>query len=115
MTDTPETIVQRQLDAYNNRDLEAILAIYADDAEFIEHPGTVLCRGSATLRERFTARFAEPDLHARLVHRIVLGAKVFDQEEITRNFADGVRVLSVVMLYEIRDGRIARAWSIDGS
>ena len=115
MSDSPETIVQRQLDAYNRRDLEAILAIYADDAEFIEHPDTIICRGSAALRTRFAERFAEPNLHARLVHRIVLGAKVFDQEEITRNFRDGVRVLSVVMLYEVRAGRIARAWSIDGS
>lgn len=100
MSESPELIVQRQLDAYNRRDLEAILAIYADDAEFIEHPSTVLCRGRAALRERFTARFAEPDLHARLVQRIVLGAKVFDHEEITRNIDAEVRVLSVVMLYK---------------
>ena len=108
MTTSPEIIIQRQLDAYNSRDLERILSLYAEDAEFIEHPATVLCRGSAALRERFALRFAEPDLHARLLHRIVLEARVFDHEEITRNFSDGVRILSVVMLYEVR------AWSISG-
>lgn len=110
-----EAIVQQQLDAYNNRDLEQILAIYADDAEFIEHPATVMCRGTAALRERFTARFAEPDLHARLLNRIVLGSKVFDHEEVSRTFADGPGMISVVMLYEIREGRIAKAWSISGA
>ena len=114
MTTSPEIIIQQQLDAYNSRDLERILSLYAEDAEFIEHPATVLCRGGAALRERFTLRFAEPDLHARLLHRIVLGARMFDHEEITRNFSDGVRILSVVMLYEVRAGRIARAWSISG-
>ena len=34
----PATLVQRQLDAYNARDLDAILATYADDAEQFEHP-----------------------------------------------------------------------------
>lgn len=114
MIRSAETVVQLQLDAYNRRDLDGILAIYAEDAEFIEHPSTLICRGTQALRERFTARFAEPDLHARLMQRIVLGAKVFDHEEVTRNFSDGIRVLSVVMLYEVRDGRIARAWSISG-
>ncbi len=70
--------------------------------------------GSAALRERFVLRFAEPDLHARLLHRIVLGAKVLDYEEVTRNFKDGVRILSVVMSYEVRVGQIARAGSISG-
>ncbi len=57
MQPDPETIVQRQLDAYNGRDLEALLSIYAEDAEMFEHPATLLARGSAALRERFMARF----------------------------------------------------------
>ena len=30
---SPEVTVQRQLDAFNARDLEALLATYADEAE----------------------------------------------------------------------------------
>jgi len=33
-----EATVQQQLDAYNRRDVEALLAIYADDAQMFEHP-----------------------------------------------------------------------------
>ena len=68
-----EAVVQRQLDAYNARDVDAITATYAEDAQQFEHPATLLATGSAQIRERFAARFQEPNLHARLVQRIVTG------------------------------------------
>ncbi len=69
----PQEIVQQQLDAYNARDIEALLRIYADDAQMFEHPSTLLATGSAELRERFAARFQEPDLRAALRQRLVMG------------------------------------------
>jgi hypothetical protein len=49
----PEAVVQAQLDAYNARDLEALLAIYAHDAEVYEHPAKLVgarhCRPARTL------------------------------------------------------------------
>jgi hypothetical protein len=66
----PEAVVQRQLDAYNARDLDALLAIYADDAEVFEHPATRVATGTEALRARFAVRFQEPNLHARLLNRI---------------------------------------------
>ncbi len=109
-----EQIVQRQLDAYNARDLAALLAVYADDAEFYEHPGKLLARGTAALRERFARRFEEPNLHARLVHRVVAGSMVVDHEEVTRTFPEGPGRLTLVMIYEVEGGRIRRGWSIIG-
>jgi hypothetical protein len=114
MPNDPEAVVQRQLDAYNAKDLEALLAVYADDAEHYEHPHTLLARGTAELRPRFAARFQEPNLHATLVKRIVSGAKVFDHEKVTRTFPEGPGELEVVMIYEVRDGRIAKSWSVAG-
>lgn len=111
----PAAIVQRQLDAYNARDIAALLAIYADDAEIFEHPAQLLARGAAALRERFTARFQEPNLHAALQRRIVLGNFVFDHEIITRTFPEGPGTLEVVMIYEVAAGRIARSWSVPGA
>ena len=109
-----EQVVQRQLDAYNARDLGALLAVYADDAEFFEHSATLLARGTVALRERFALRFQEPNLHARLVHRIVAGKMVVDHEEVTRTFPEGPGTLTLVMIYEVEDGRIRRAWSMVG-
>ena len=111
----PETVVQRQLDAYNARDLDALLAIYADEAEVYEHPSKLLARGSASLRERFALRFTEPNLHAHLLNRIVMGNTVIDHERITRTFPEGAGTLEMVMIYEVQAGRIAKAWSLAGA
>ena len=110
----PESVVQRQLDAYNARDLEALLGIYAPDAELFEHPGTPLARGTAELRVRFAARFTEPGLHAQLLNRIVMGQIVIDHEIVTRCFPEGPGTLALVMIYEVRGDRIAKAWNLPG-
>lgn len=111
----PESVVQRQLDAYNARDLDALLAIYADDAEMFEHPSKLVARGSAELRQRFSLRFQEPNLHAALLNRIVSGATVIDHERVTRTFPEGPGEIELVMIYEIQSGRIAKAWMIAGA
>jgi hypothetical protein len=111
---TPELVVQRQLDAYNARDLEALLATYAADAQAFEHPSKLLASGTAELRQRFTARFQEPNLYAKLLKRIVSGPIVIDQEKVTRTFPEGPGELELVMIYEVIQGRIAKAWSIVG-
>ena len=112
---TPAAVVQRQLDAYNARDVEALMATYADDAEQFEHPAKLLASGQAQLRERFAARFQEPNLHAQLVNRIVAGRIVVDHEIVTRTFPEGPGKLELVAIYEVRDGRIAKAWFIPGA
>jgi hypothetical protein len=103
---TPEAIVQRQLDAYNARDLDALLATYAADARQYEHPATLLAVGSAELRARMAPRLAEPNLHARLLQRVVMGNIVIDHEEVTRTFPEGAGRVDMVAIYEVVDGKI---------
>jgi hypothetical protein len=110
----PATVVQRQLDAYNARDIDGLMAIYAADAGLYEHPDKLLATGTAALRERFAVRFQEPNLHAALLHRVVAGDIVIDHERVTRTFAEGPGTLELVMIYEIKAGRIIRAWTIPG-
>jgi len=112
--DQAAAVVQRQLDAYNARDLDALLAVYADDAQLFEHPATLVAAGSAQLRERFAARFREPNLHAQLLNRLVMGTLVVDRERVTRTFPDGPGTIELIMIYEVRDGRIAKVWSLAG-
>jgi hypothetical protein len=114
-SDSPTAVVQRQLDAYNARDIDALLAVYADDAELYEHPATLLAKGSAALRERFALRFGEPSLHATLLNRIATGSIVIDHERISRTFPEGPGTLELTMIYEVKDGRITRAWTIVGA
>ena len=46
----PAAVVQRQLDAYNARDVDALLATYAADARQFEHPDKRLATGHAEMR-----------------------------------------------------------------
>ena len=107
---SPESVVQRQLDAYNAHDLDALLATYAEDAEQLEHPSTRLALGHAEIRARFATRFAESDPHAVLVNRIVSGHRVVDHERITRTFPEGRGTIELIAIYEVLEGRIRRAW-----
>ena len=91
------------------------MATYAEDARQFEHPSKLLAGGSAQLRERFVARFKEPNLHALLVKRIVAGHVVIDHEEVTRTFPEGTGKIELVAIYEVQNGRIANAWFIFGA
>lgn len=106
--------MQRQLDAFNARDIDALLATYAEDAEMFEHPAKLLAKGAAAFRERFTARFQEANLHAALLSRTVMGQIVVDYEEVSRTFPEGTGKIGLMMIFEVQDDRIARAWSIAG-
>lgn len=111
----PEAVVQRQLDAFNARDIEALLATYAEDAQMFEHPSKLLASGSAAFRERYVARFQEPNLHATLLSRTVMGNIVVDHEEVSRTFPEGAGRINLLMIYDVQNGRITRAWSIAGA
>ncbi|MDB5959388.1 MAG: steroid delta-isomerase [Massilia sp.] len=112
---SPPAVVQAQLDAFNAKDIDALMATYATDAEqFVLH-GERLAQGHEQLRPRYLARFAEPDLHARLLTRTVMGNIVTDLELITRNFEEGKGTLEMLCVYEIVDGRIQRASFASGA
>ena len=113
-SDTPEAVVQRQLDAYNARDTEAWLATYAEEGRQYEHPGKLVATGHAQMRERIAARFQEPNLHAKLLQRSVMGHVVIDHEEVTRTFPEGPGRLELIAIYEVRDGRIQTGSFIAG-
>ncbi len=110
----PEEIVQQQLDAYNAHNLNALMATYADDVRIFEHPTTLLASGSAQLRERFAPRLQEPDLHAHLSNRIVMGRFVVDHERVARTFPDGTGTVELIATYEVVNGRISNAWFLTG-
>ena len=111
---TPESVVQRQLDAYNARDVEGILATYANDARQFEFPAKLLASGTTELRERFAARFQEPNLHAQLLNRTVMGHIVIDHEDVTRTFPEGPGKIQLIAIYEVQAGKIAKAWFMSG-
>ena len=104
------TVVQRHLDAFNARDLDAVVAVYAANAKQYEHPSTVVAQGTAEIRERYRGLFREPNLHARLDRRMTAGSVVIDKMTITRNFPQGPGTVEVVAIHEVQGDRIANIW-----
>lgn len=102
-------LVQRQLDAYNAKDVDAWLSTYASNAEQHMLHGECVAKGHQQIRERVLSRFAEPDLHARLLSRTVMGNVVVDHEVITRNFPEGNGSTEIICVYEIANGLIQKA------
>ena len=106
---SPISVVQAQLDAYNSKDIEALLETYAIDAEQYTLHGERLARGHVEMRPRFLMRFAEPDLHARLLSRTVMSGVVVDHELIIRNFPEGRGTIEMLCVYEVVGSRIQKA------
>lgn len=106
----PEQVIQQQLDAYNGRDIDAFMACWAEDAMYYEHPDTLLASGKGEIRARHIARFKEPSLFGERVKRMMVGNLVIDQEVVTRNLPQGRGKMDVIAIYQVEQGKIAKAW-----
>ena len=104
-------VVQAQLDAYNAKDIDGLLLTYWPDAEQYELHGQLLAKGRPQMRERFLARFAEPDLHTRLLSRTVIENIVVDHEVVTRNLAEGVATVELLSCTRSRTGESGKRLS----
>lgn len=106
ISEGPEQIVQRQVNAYNHHDAHVFAETYATDA-IAYRTGDVL-RSRTAIESAYSKAFAEhPDLHAEIVEREVRGHAVVDRERVS-GFVDG-RTVEATVTYEVRDGLIAGA------
>ena len=108
---SPEAFAQRQLDAYNAKNLDAFVREYTEDVVVYRLPGTEpVLAGKPALAKHYRAnRLNLPKLHTELVNRMVFGNKVIDQERIT-----GVRELpmEVAAIYEVTPSGISKVWFV---
>ncbi len=104
-----EIVVQRQLDAYNARDLVGWLKTYKADAQqHLLHAG-LLAAGHEAIRSRMVDRFNDPALHAQLISRTIMDAIVVDHELVTRSVLNGQETVEMICIYEVHDGLIVKA------
>jgi hypothetical protein len=106
-----EKIVQKQLEAYNKRDLETFCECYHPNI-FVTRlsQNQVICTDKTQFREVYKKLFeASPNLHCEIKSRIIMPSVVIDEELITgrAGTADDFRVVSI---YAFKDGLIERVW-----
>ncbi len=103
--ETPEQIVQRQVNAYNARDIDAFLDTYADAIEIYRFPNTSYMIGKQAMRKRYEPMFENfENLYCDIKNRIVLHNKVIDREYVRR----GDSHAEVIAIYEITDNKISK-------
>ncbi|GLH74174.1 hypothetical protein GETHLI_26760 [Geothrix limicola] len=107
----PETLVQKQVDAYNAHNLNAFVACYGEGIEFRTMDGKVGPeKGLAALRKGYGDLFARfPELKVKVLNRICQGAFVIDQD-----LAEGMgpAPVTITAIYEIAGGKIIHVWFI---
>ncbi len=100
-----EKIIQTQLEAYNNRDIDAFMATYTSDIKLYDYPEKLKSEGQKSIRESYSKFFKNtPDLHAFIKKRIVIGNKVIDEEQVTING----KIYNAVAIYEVENGKIKK-------
>jgi hypothetical protein len=108
----PTDLVQAQLDAYNDRDLDRFLAAYADEVRLyrppVEAPALI---GKPALAAFYrTRRFNVPGVRADLVSRQTSGHLVVDHERITGLAAEPIEA---VLVFRVIGGLITEVWVYD--
>ena len=108
--ETPEQVVQRQVNAYNARNIDAFMDTYADDIKIYDFPEKLSMGNKAEMRKTFSNMFERvPNLYCEIKNRIVLGNKVVDREYV--RFGD--QYSSVIAIYEVTDGKISKVTFLD--
>jgi len=88
--------VERQVQAYNDRNLEEFVASYTETVVIENGEGEVLMSGRDEMRARYGPLFAgSPGLHGEIVTRIRVGSYVVDEERITGGPAGDVHAVAI--------------------
>ena len=107
----PELTVQKQVEFYNNHDLEGFISTYHKDAELINlTDNSVILKGTENFHKRYKERFEVQKARAEIVNRMVIGNMVIDHEHIKK--ANSSEIMKAVAIYRVKDGLIEKVWFI---
>ncbi len=100
----PVEVVQRQVDAYNNRNINDFVNTYADSVKFYNFPDKYLGKGKEFIRKGYTNFFLNNEkLKCVIVERIIQGSTIIDKENIT---VSDQRHFENVAIYKVENGKI---------
>lgn len=102
-------LVDQQLKAYNDRDIDAFVLPYSDDVEVYSFPDQLRYKGKQKMRESYEQSFEQlVERKAKIINRMVYGSQVIDHEEIT-GLPNGMTVHAVA-IYVILGDKISKVY-----
>lgn len=106
---TPEQIVQKQLEAYNNRDIDGFMSLIDNQITFHDFSdGSVTMKGLNACKEFYEVLFnTSPNLHSSILTRTVFGNKVIDHESIKGRKGND-DLIELVLIYEVNNEKIIK-------
>ncbi|MBP2833019.1 amidohydrolase family protein [Aquimarina sp. U1-2] len=103
--ETPEQVVQRQVNAYNARAIDAFMDTYAENIKIYNFPDELLMDSKKVMRENYKTKFEKvTNLYCEIKNRIVLGNHVIDREYVRYEN----KYVSVIAIYEVTNGKISK-------
>jgi hypothetical protein len=104
MTKTTFELIDDEVAAFNERDIEAFVATFAADATLAGPRGADgTIAGHEGIREHFGRQMAREGRRVEILSRVALGSWVIDHEIVYED--DGT--LEQIAAYQVRDGLIA--------
>jgi hypothetical protein len=107
-------IVRRFVDAYNARDLEALLGLAHPDIAWLSVSGdsvSVETRGAGPLRDAMAAHFASASATRSELEAVDANGPFVSTREVARwTSPRGPRAQASIAVYEVREGRVRRVW-----
>lgn len=104
-----EELIAAQMRAFDERDIEAMMALFSGDIRFINYDTQeVLLEGLGSCRAMYAALFAaSPGLRAEVIKSISFGNKMIVHEYIYGRNGNPER-LEQVIIFEVNEGKIQR-------
>ena len=105
---SPAEVVEAQISAFNAKDYEAFLAMYAEDVCVYDMPhAKPVLVGKAAPGVAYKPALSNPAVRAEIQSRMIVGNKVVDHERVI-----GFRpeTYDVVAVYEVHESRIKAMW-----
>ncbi len=106
-------VVQKNLEAYNKRDIASFMSYFSEDIKMYDFvSGEITAKGLKEVRVLYEKYFREsPQLHSKIMQRIVFDNKVIDHEYIT-GARGRAEPLELILIYEVENGKIVKTTSI---
>ena len=103
---SPEQLIQQQVNAYNQRNLQAFTACFHQDIKLYNFgESEPYLMGMEALAASYKEVFEQsPNLHATIDHRIVLENTIIDHEKVTGR--KGIDFIEVVVIYQVESEKI---------